>query len=79
MELNPQKLQALRALSESQLATMIQSTALSLGLGERKARLFASQSGKLKKKLQTMSDEQLIKLASMLGEEQLKSLLSSMP
>ncbi len=79
MELNPQKLQALRALNESQIAEMIQSTAVSMGLSERKARLFASQSGKLKKKLQSMSDEQLIKLASMLGEDQLKKLFSSMP
>ncbi len=78
MELDSQKLAKIRALDESQIARMIQSSALTMGLSERKAKLLASQSGKLRKKLQAMSDAQLNKFASMFSEEQLKSLFASL-
>ncbi len=77
METDTSRIAQIRALSEEQIAKMITQSATSLGLSERRSRLLASQAGKLKKKMQSMSDKELQKFASMFSQEQLSALFAS--
>ncbi len=78
MELNAQKINRLRALSEQELSTLLEQALRSMGVSERRAKFFARQSPKLHKKLQTMSDAELEKLLSMLSEAQKEKLFSQL-
>lgn len=78
MEIDQNKLARLRALEEGELAALLERAATSMGVSERRAHLLARHSGKLKKKLSTLSDEEIVRLLSMLGQEQAQRLFSGL-
>ena len=62
----------------AQIEKIVLHAADSMGLSQKKASLLARHSGTLQKKLQKMSDAEINRFASVLGEEQVKKLLSQL-
>lgn len=78
LELEHQQIERLRQLDTAQIEKIVLHAADSMGLSQKKASLLARHSGTLQKKLQKMSDAEINRFASVLGEEQVKKLLSQL-
>ncbi len=78
MRFSAEQIAKIRALTPAQIGTLIAQSGKELGMSEQKAKAFARHSGTLHKKLQKMTDEQLQRFASLLGETQVKDLLSKL-
>lgn len=78
MELSATQIARLRALDTAQIERMVLQAAHNMGISEKRATSFARHSGTLQKKLQKMSDAEINRFAAMLGEAQVKTLLSQL-
>ncbi len=79
MQLDSAKLARLRNMSEAELKQFLRQAARQMGMSEMRAAILSSYAGKIKKKLDSVTEEELARVASAIGEENITKLLDQLP
>lgn len=75
MEIDPSKLAKLREMSEAELSQWIRQGAKSMGMGTLRASVLAASAPTIKKKLASLSDQEIEEAVEKIGAERVRKLL----